>query len=144
VGRGRQRRLRLPVAPPANGAAATEEARSGDVAMVRSGAVLQIKDAAGGRTFPLPHQPVTIGCDPECEIVLRDEAVAPAHARIWFRDGRFLFHRLDRPREVKVSGRPLDWAVLESGDVITIGPFQLVFQEPATAQAATAANAPAS
>jgi len=128
----RTRRLKLPTASPVNGASPARQAPEPAPAVTPLGAWLEI---GGGRKLPLPHKPVTIGADAACEVVLQGDAVAPSHARIWYRDGRFLFHRLDRPREVKVSGRPLDWAVLESGDVIEIGEHKLIFREPGTADA---------
>jgi curved DNA-binding protein CbpA len=137
--RRRTRRLKLPTARPANGAAPARQAPEPLATVTPLGAWLEL---SGGRKIALPRKPVTIGADAACEVILQGDAVAPTHARIWYRDGRFLFHRLDRPREVKVSGRPLDWAVLESGDVIEIGAHKLVFHEPgaAGAPAATAAN----
>lgn len=85
----------------------------------QQGAVLEVRD-----------QPITLGSHPDCSLRLResDGEVAARHARIWLRQGRFMIHHLASTAVTRVGGRETDWAVLESGDYITIGPHELLFE----------------
>lgn len=86
-----------------------------------------------GQVFPIGTTPVTIGSDPDCNVVLEDVkgTVAPRQARIWPHEGRFIYHNISRRRTSSVDGQPAYWAVLEPGDEIAIGPHRLAL-EPAT------------
>jgi hypothetical protein len=72
-----------------------------------------------------------IGSAPDlCSVVLDGEGVAPEHARIWFRRGRFLLHHVGGlSRKTYVSGSEVDWVVLEPGDEVSVGAHRLVFDE---------------
>ena len=82
------------------------------------------------RVFHIGAGPVIIGSSSRlCSIVLPGEAVAPEHARIWLRDGRYMLHHIGGPsRKTRVAGREADWVVLESGDEVQVGPWRLVFE----------------
>lgn len=77
-----------------------------------------------GARFSLGAAPVTLGTAAECTVVLPASGtdVERQHARIWRRDGHFMIHRLARYGDVLVDGQPIQWAILESGDRIDIGP----------------------
>lgn len=98
------------------------------------GATLTAK-GTGGQEFNLGREPSIIGSSSEgCTIVLAGEGIAPEHARIWYRQGKFLLHHVGGlSRKTYVSGHEADWVVLESGDEVSIGPHRLVFTEPGPA-----------
>ena len=83
----------------------------------------------GHSVFLIEGEPVTIGSDPSCTIVLADASgrVAPREARVWLREDRFMLHRLPRRYGAQAPSRP-SWAVLESGDEITVGPYRFTFE----------------
>lgn len=113
--------------PPAPLPVAAEVPVADDEVLAR----LLLQDGAAGRkAFPLTRRPATIGSDASCEVALADQGggVAPEQARVWYREGRFMLHRLSRRGITRVAGREAAWAVLEDGDLIEVGPFQLLFQ----------------
>ena len=67
----------------------------------------------------------------DCTIVLPpSEHVAPEHARLWLRDGKYLLHHAGGlRRKTLVAGKEVDWVTLEPGDEITIGPHRFVYEE---------------
>jgi VWFA-related protein len=83
----------------------------------------------GTRVFLVEGEPVTIGSDPGCTIVLTGAGggVARREVRLWLRENRFMLHRLARRREGQGPNQPA-WAVLESGDQFAVGPYRFVFE----------------
>ncbi len=81
------------------------------------------------RTFHLGGGPAIIGSSRRhCTIVLEGEDVAPEHARITMRDGRYMLHHIGGlRRKTLVGGREADWVVLEPGDELQVGGHRLVF-----------------
>ncbi|MEX2225197.1 MAG: VWA domain-containing protein [Dehalococcoidia bacterium] len=85
-----------------------------------------------GETYELGAGPIVIGSSPrESTIVLPASVdVAPAHVRIWLRDGKYVMHHAGGfRRRTLVGGQPTDWCVLEHGDEVQIGPHKLVYVE---------------
>jgi len=75
------------------------------------------------------RQSAAIGSDAACDLVLADAAVAPAHARIENRDGRYTVAPVG-PAHVLVNGRAVAAAtVLYANDRIRLGPFTLVYEQ---------------
>jgi hypothetical protein len=95
---------------------------------------------AGDQEYELGLEPAVIGSSSEiCTIVLTGDGIAPEHARVWYRQGRFLLHHVGGlSRKTYVSGQEADWVVLESGDEVAIGPHRLIFDD----RGAVAAPAP--
>jgi VWFA-related protein len=83
-----------------------------------------------GLQVAVQGEPVTIGMGQDCGVVLPTggDGVERRLARIWYRDGRFMLHRLARQQPVTMGGQPVQWAILESGDEFAIGPHQFRFQ----------------
>jgi hypothetical protein len=54
--------------------------------------------------------------------------VAPLHARIWYRAGRFMFHQIADREKILVGARPLTWGILEDGDELRISHHRLTFE----------------
>jgi curved DNA-binding protein CbpA len=86
----------------------------------------------GGReeTVDLGEEPVTLGSDRECDVPLAAEPgqVAPAHAQIWFTGERFVIRSLDPTHPTVLCGQRVNWAGLDDGDEIEIGPHHLRFE----------------
>jgi len=78
---------------------------------------------------PVGGEPVTIGTARESDIVLPDGASEERrHARVWYRDGSYMLHRLARQGDVRVDGQPIQWVTLEPGDEFAIGPHHFRFE----------------
>src|SRR5918997_3711437 len=71
---------------------------------------------------------VTIGRDPNAEIVLPFAAASRRHARIERRRDRFVLRDLGSLNGTWVGGRRLEEHVLEDGDTVRIGPAHLTFK----------------
>src|SRR5262249_50902175 len=75
----------------------------------------------------------TIGSGTNCDVHLAgvsgelDACLAEEHARLTVRRGRVLFHHVAAGTVSLVNGEPTLWAVLESGDSLTIGPYHCQF-----------------
>jgi hypothetical protein len=90
-----------------------------------------VEGPLAGRSFELrADAAVTVGSDPDCEIVLEpaEGLTVPQLARIWPREDRFMLHLLAPDVPASVQGRPLVWVVLEDGDLIELGPYRLRFE----------------
>lgn len=143
---GAPRRGRLGVASVASARrGSTLEWRAAGNGSASPSAVLKMK-GDDGSGYSLGREPTTIGSsDEHCSIVLAGDGIAPEHARIWFRQGKFLLHHVGGlSRKTYVSGQEADWVVLESGDEVTIGAHRLVFEnrQPAEAPVAEATPSP--
>ncbi len=81
-------------------------------------------------TVDLGEEPVTLGSDRECDVRLAAEPgpVAPAHAQIWFTGERFVIRSLDPIHPTVLCGQRVNWAGLDDGDEIEIGPHRLRFE----------------
>jgi VWFA-related protein len=82
--------------------------------------------------FPLGEDPVTVGFTGDCTIHLPNGGGHEgARVRVWRREGRYMLHNLSRLGRVMLAGRPASWAVLEDGDEIVLGAYQMVFHDSA-------------
>ncbi len=78
-------------------------------------------------SFAIPQEPVLIGSSDECRLQLpQADGIAPLHARIWWKDGRVMFHDLGHGTTT-VNGNSVRWASLSEGDVLTVGPYTFHF-----------------
>jgi hypothetical protein len=86
--------------------------------------------AAKQEVFELGEEPVTLGSDRECDLRLPAEsgAVAPAHAQLWFTGERFVIRSLDPIHPTILCGQRVNWAGLDDGDEIEIGPHRFRFE----------------
>lgn len=86
--------------------------------------------AQTGVVLELEGEPVTLGAGEECALRLPSDGgqVAPEHARIWQRQGRFIIRQLGGQPCILVDGRAIPWAVLEDGDRIEIGAHVVRFR----------------
>jgi pSer/pThr/pTyr-binding forkhead associated (FHA) protein len=86
----------------------------------------------GGRRLtdaPLLSAVTRIGSDPRCELPLpRTARVRPWHCTLLSMGGALVLHRLQKTSPVLLNGAPIDVAVLNPGDVISIGGAQLTLR----------------
>ena len=97
-----------------------------------SARLVVIEGPDAGQSVELGGQAVTIGADADCALRLSDAGglVGGRHARVWLREGSFMLHHLDKRLTTRVGEREVDWAVLEDGDEIVIGPHRIRFEIP--------------
>jgi hypothetical protein len=62
-----------------------------------------------------------IGREADCDVVLVDLAVSRRHARLRFRDGRWILQDLHSTNGTTVNGEPVGRSELRPGDLISIG-----------------------
>ena len=78
-------------------------------------------DGPAGRAVPL-DRPLVIGRRPDCDLVLRDDAVSGHHARIAWDGAGWQVEDLGSKNGTYVNGRPAKSAIaLRSGDAIQVG-----------------------
>ncbi len=66
-----------------------------------------------------------IGRHLDCDVVLSDMAISRRHARLRFRDGRWILQDLESTNGTSVNGVRVGRSVLVAGDVISIGTQRL-------------------
>jgi hypothetical protein len=79
--------------------------------------------------FPLAEKTVKIGRGAECEIDLHDPSISKDHAKIDFKDGRYLITDLGSKHGTFVNDIKIEKRKLMSGDEIRIGDSRLRFEE---------------
>ncbi len=85
---------------------------------------------SAGRRWPLSrHQPVVIGRQEDCDIILADRQVSRHHARVFWRNESYYIEDLGSKNGTHVNGQAVFGAVrLEDGDEIQIAlRFKLAF-----------------
>jgi hypothetical protein len=96
-----------------------------------------------GRSFPILLFPAVIGRGTECEVFLDAVSISRQHAVVEEKDGRFHIRDLGSRNGIKLADQPVHEAVLNAGDVVTVGDIQLRF-DPVSAGEPAAAKTPAS
>lgn len=106
--------------------------RRGSVDLPPAAGVLRVTAGAGaGAHFDLAEAPATIGSGEGCAVrITAGEGIAAEHARLWWRDGKPMLHHIAEGYETRVNGRTIDWASLDVGYQIEIGPVVLQFEAP--------------
>ncbi len=87
--------------------------------------LVMIEGASAEKAFALNGHPLTLGSDGESDVLIA--GAAPRQARLWYREGRFMVHNVAASPTTLINGRPIVWAVLKDGDVLTAGPCRLRF-----------------
>lgn len=109
-----------PVAATEAATVAGEFANEGPVLIVRKG-------PSPGERFYLESEMVTVGRDPDRDVFLNDMTVSRSHAIFEQRDGVVTVRDEGSLNGTYVNGVSCDSAVLNDGDVVQIGTFQMVF-----------------
>jgi VWFA-related protein len=85
-----------------------------------------------GRAVEIGGGPLVLGTSSRhCQVVLHDGgSIAPEHARIWLRGGRYVLHHVGgMSRKTLVNGHEADWVALDPGDEIVVGQWRFVFED---------------
>lgn len=98
-----------------------------------SQAILRTMDE-NARTLSLQDF-LTLGRDPQCQIQLQGENIADRHARIEKKDSFYLIRDLRTPQGTYVNGARVMEALLQDGDIISLGEQELIFLSQAEQQA---------
>jgi sigma-B regulation protein RsbU (phosphoserine phosphatase) len=84
-----------------------------------------------GRTLrqALGNQPMVIGRDPACDLLIDDVGVSRHHSRISPQDDGYIIEDLGSKNGTQVNGRTVRTARLRDGDVVVCGTSRLVFRQ---------------
>jgi hypothetical protein len=100
-----------------------------------------VEGGMAGKQFILYKSEITIGSSPTADITLiKDNAIAPAHARIFAAGGRSQIESLDPTRPISVNGVVGMRMQLEDSVYITIGSTQVLYREKAGASQTVTGN----
>lgn len=99
--------------------------------------VLSANKGGGPREYPLEKPDTSIGRAPENDIILPDEekVISRYHATIRYENGSYLLRDDGSSNGTYVNGQLLEKAsprMLQDGDRVTIGDYELVFYAPAS------------
>lgn len=99
------------------------------IAKLSAGTALLIstRGALSGSRYLLDEDRVSVGRDPQADILLDDSTVSRAHAVFLRVGGEFVVSDAGSLNGVYVNRRRVERATLRNGDEIMIGKFRLVF-----------------
>ncbi len=80
------------------------------------------------KTYTFTGKSMTIGRHRENDIVIDNLSVSRKHARINHVRGEYILTDLQSKNGTRLQGEPVEEAKLSSGDVITVGKYQVVFK----------------
>lgn len=86
-------------------------------------------------TLELEQEAYVLGRNAQCDVVLSDGSVSKRHARLGSRQGSWSIEDLESRNGLSVNGERVAHATLVSGDRITLGRVELVFESDAPVQA---------
>jgi len=84
---------------------------------------------APDRSYRLEIGPISVGRAPDNEIVLDDRRVSRHHAELTQTDGRWALRDLASTNGTAVNGRIVQHALLHDGDRLSLGGFEVIFQD---------------
>ena len=82
-----------------------------------------------GVVFNVHGKPLTIGRSPRCDIFLNDMTVSRAHALLEAQGSNFIIRDQNSYNGVWVNNENVSERILETGDVIQIGVFCLLYKQ---------------
>jgi hypothetical protein len=91
-----------------------------------------------GRQVTVEQEPMTVGRDPSCAIVVPDDAVAREHARVEHRPEGLFVRSAGPDRRLVVNRRDVSEVRLKHGDVVEVGRTRLLVQAVVQAEVAGA------
>lgn len=95
-----------------------------------------------GMSAVVEEAALTLGSGRTCGLRLTETTgVLDEHVRVWWRGEHLMAHSLERSRPAMVNGRPVDWAVLEDGDRLTLGPNEVLVRIERSPSAASSTEA---
>jgi hypothetical protein len=81
----------------------------------------------GSRCVQLSKPIYTIGRRLDCDIVLSDSRVSRRHAQLRWRFGRYMLFDLGSSGGISINGKTVTEAVLEPGDVFSLGGVDIIY-----------------
>jgi len=90
-----------------------------------NGYITVLEGSRKGERFPLICSNITVGSSPGMDIRLNDPGVANFHARILFKDHRYLLENLDGVGRCYVNAVQTGLSELKDGDIIRLGEVKL-------------------
>src|SRR5688572_9220268 len=88
---------------------------------------LSYQDGDSPQTHTFSSGEVVIGRSPDCQVVLKDFGISRQHARLVVDDDGVRIQDLKSKNGTSVNGTTVMEAVLQDGDRILLGKFQLTF-----------------
>lgn len=88
-----------------------------------------------GRIFHLDKPVINIGRSLESELVLEDTSVSRSHAKLVAKRGRFILVDQNSTYGTYVNGERVQKKTLQSGDIISLASFMMLYVEGSTLQA---------
>jgi hypothetical protein len=82
-----------------------------------------------GRAFTISKTLLSIGRGLDNDLVIDDPRVSRHHAQVTFRHGHYLLRDLRSTNGTFVNNQPIEAVVLASGDLLSIGGFELMFNQ---------------
>ncbi|MFJ8623677.1 FHA domain-containing protein [Kitasatospora sp. NPDC093550] len=93
--------------------------------------VVDSPEGLRGRVYELADRPLLVGRGPDCQIHVGDPEVSRRHAVVRWSDGHTTVEDLASTNGTLLNGHPVHGQkVLQSGDVIDFGPFEVHYEEP--------------
>ena len=86
-----------------------------------------VRGPSTGERFILDIPEVTIGRDPNCEVVLNDRTVSRRHAHLSIQGGRAIIEDLGSLNGTWVDAAIVSSSELFNGSTIQIGTFKMIF-----------------
>ncbi len=90
-------------------------------------------DGSSGKALHVRKAEVSIGRDPENDIVIGDDTVSRKHAVLLYKNGKFTLRDLDSSNGTYVNDEKITEAVISNGDMIRFGQATFKFQLPRSA-----------
>ncbi|MEO8286921.1 MAG: DUF3662 and FHA domain-containing protein [Chloroflexota bacterium] len=82
-----------------------------------------------GREFPISKTLLSIGRGLDNDLVIDDPRVSRHHSQITFRHSHYLLRDLRSTNGTFVNGQTVEAVVLASGDMVSIGGFEMLFEQ---------------
>jgi pSer/pThr/pTyr-binding forkhead associated (FHA) protein len=99
-----------------------------------------LKKNGSRKVFPLPSEITTIGRRRSCDLHIPLASVSKKHCQLHLDSGVLKLRDLGSRNGTNLNGKPVDEAVIRSGDFIEVGPlrFQVQIDNPPKDSAASA------
>ncbi len=92
-------------------------------------AIVLVEDNVLIKNLPLEQKEYTIGRSDKCDFMIDGNEISRQHARIKFKDGRYIIEDLKSTNGTLVNGEKIERQLLKHGDEITIGDFTILFDD---------------
>ena len=99
-----------------------------------------LKKNGSRKVFPLPSEITTIGRRRSCDLRIPLASVSKKHCQLHLDNGVLKLRDLGSKNGTNLNGKPVDEAVIRSGDFIEVGPlkFQVQIDNPSKDSASSA------